>query len=158
MKKQFDPFDIKHAFPVKRRNKETIKIENEAQERNYQQKIDKYFAFGLEKMDNPDYFASDEMLRIIVEEYENPVPRGALNQAMESSLNRLKYAKILNPNSANGKLKIGGVNFFLYGRRELVEGGITLAKQRVEWLNARQYNRAIGVDELGSTITRYKKI
>lgn len=147
MKKIKDPFDPSRRFPIKRRKKDDIKVENEKKRKQYEDDIIENFEWFLEIFDRPEYIASDNLIKTIVEEHENPSSKNVLLYFCEWAMNRLKYAKIINQNSADGRWKICGSKFFLYAREDLVEGGITLAKQRVEWLNARQYRRAIGSEE-----------
>lgn len=112
-KSGFDPFDERLRNKVKRRKPEEVA----ADQRNWNDRIDKHFVRALCEYGNPDYIESAILFHFFEYDGEANLPASVLKRNTKAAMERLGYEKMMNENSKNGRWKLDGEFTFVYAKR-----------------------------------------
>lgn len=113
-RKGFDPFDERHRDKVKRRKPAEIAYDK----RCWEERVDNHFRKALDRLNWPDYVASDTLFQELSFVDWN-LPPTSLKRHFPAALERLGYVKSVNKNSKDGRWSFQHLNFFMYKKRNL---------------------------------------
>jgi hypothetical protein len=109
----YDPFDPKHANPVKRRKPREVAFDK----KQWQERIDRHFTRALDELEWPEYVQSNWVTNAINGCSETNLPFVTVVRNFRKAMERLGYAKVVNPASKDGRWEDCGERFSVYGKK-----------------------------------------
>jgi hypothetical protein len=127
----FDPFDDRHRDKPKRRKSSEIAFEK----KQWEERIDNHFRRAMDEMKKPDgewptYVQSTSVIYWTQYSQETNLPERVLRRHTTRSMGVLGYERVMNPDSKEGRFRVGEEKFFLFVKR----GAPMIVKEEIKIL------------------------
>ena len=109
----FDPFDPRHANPVKRRKPREVLFDK----KQWLDRIDRHFSRALDSLDWPEYVQSNWITNAVNECEDTNLPLNTIARNFPGAMERLGYVKVVNPATKDGRWEDCGERFVVYGKK-----------------------------------------
>ncbi len=125
----FDPFDPKHANPVKRRKPRELLFDR----KQWLERIDRHFSRALDELEWPEYVQSNWITNTINDCSETNLPPNTISRNFRSAMERLGYVKVVIPANKNGRWEDCGERFVVYGKEGSAKADRQVLSDNLGW-------------------------